>query len=116
MGKNMLFQRTILLALLAFLPIRIFAQASIDELLDSYVSASVKGESTMPYATKINQLFRSHSKKQQEALLMNIYDRVVGDTIIEKNNAAGIFGLIDLFVMLADSNDKRLDDFSFKIR
>lgn len=114
MGKNRLFPRTILLVLLNLLPICILAQASMDELLTGYELASIKGESTMPYATKISQLFRGSPQKQQEALLTNIYNRVVGDTITEKNSVAGKFGLIDLYAMLAESNDKRLDDLSFK--
>lgn len=114
MGKSILSPKAIFVFLLLLLPLSVFAQASLDELLDGYVSASVNGESTMPYATKINQLFKNYSKGQQTALRTRIYDRIVGDSIVEQSQVNGTFALIDLYSMLADSDDQRMDDLSFK--
>lgn len=107
-------QRTILLVLLSLLPFGVLAQASMDELLDGYVSASVNKESTTPYTTKINQMFKTYSQNQQAALRTKIYNRVVGDTIINENRLKGKFALIDLYALLADSKDRKLDDLYFK--
>ena len=106
--------RTVLLILLSFLSIELCAQATIDELLDGYVSSSVKGESATPYTTKINQIYKNYRIDQQESLRSIIYDRVVGDTIIEQNKLKGKFALIDLYALLADSDDSKLDDLYFK--
>lgn len=114
MGKSMCLRKTFFVVLFSLLPLGIFAQASIDELLDGYVLASVNGESTMPYATKINQLFKNYAKDQQVALCTRIYDRVMGDSIVLQKNYTSDFALIDLYSMLADSGDKKLDDLSYR--
>lgn len=106
--------RTVLLILLSFLPLELCAQATIDELLDGYVSTSVSGESVTPYITKINQIYKNYRKDQQVSLRSKIYDRVVVDTIMEQNKLKGKFALIDLYAILADSNDSKLDDLYFK--
>ena len=105
--------RTVLLILLSFLPLELCAQATIDELLDGYVTASVNGESTTPYRTKINQIYKNYQEEQQDALRTQIYDRVVVDTIMDQNNIKRKFALIDLYALLADTDDNKLDDLYF---
>lgn len=114
MGKSVLSRKTFLVVFFIFITVRIFAQAGINELLDGYVSASVSGEGTIPYATKINQLFKTYSKDQQTALRTRIYDMVMGDSIVAQKNYAGDFALIDLYSMLTHSGDRKLDDLSFR--
>lgn len=106
--------RTVLLLLLSMLPLELCAQATLDELLDGYVSTSVSGESVTPYITKINQIYKNYRKDQQGSLRSKIYDRVVGDTIMEQNKLKGKFALIDLYALLADSDDSKLDYLYFK--
>lgn len=100
--------------ILALLPLHVFAQATADELLDGYVSASVHGENTTPYITKINQTFKSYRNDEQALFLVKISERINKDTIVNQQNAVRKIALIDLYALLADSNDGKLDDLYFQ--
>ena len=88
------------------------AQISVSNLLKDYVASSVNGESTIAYVTKINQLFRSYSKEQQQTFVDNIYRRIEVDNDVERqdlNTLKEQLALIDLYMMTAEGSDPRLD-------
>ena len=103
-----------LLTLFSLSPLVVYSQATANELLDGYVSASVNKENVTPYITKINQVFKNYNKDKQAAFRWKVYERIIGDTIIEQQRIAKKMALIDLYALLADSNDSRLDDLYFQ--
>ena len=108
-------KRCVLISVLCMLfSNELFAQATDEELLDGYVSASVSGENAAPYITKINQVFRNYQKEQQTIFRGKIYERIKSDTIAKQNTLIKKVALIDLYALLADSNDSRLDDLYFQ--
>jgi len=107
-------KKVILLVLFTLFPSVVYSQATADELLDGYVSASANKENATPYITKINQVFKNYNNIQQAAFRGKIYEKINGDTIIEQQRLAKKMALIDLYVLLAESNDSKLDDLYFQ--
>lgn len=109
-----LLKNAVLLTLFSLFPLVVYSQATADELLDGYVSASVNKENATPYITKINQVFKNYNEDQQAEFRGKIYERINGDTIAQQNILVKKMALIDLYVLLADNNDSKLDDLYFQ--
>lgn len=109
-----LLKNAVLLTLFSLFPLVVYSQVTADELLDGYVSASVNKENATPYITKINQVFKNYNEDQQAEFRGKIYERINGDTIAQQNILVKKMALIDLYVLLADNNDSKLDDLYFQ--
>ena len=104
----------LLLALFLSLPLEVYSQITMDELLNSYLTASVKNENNVPYITKISQLFKSYNESEQDAFRQSVYDRIICDTTIDSKAYIKKIALIDLYTILANDSDSKIDDLYFQ--
>ncbi len=106
-------KRVVIILLCVLFADAVYAQATIEELLDVYVSASVSGENATPYATRINQYYKNYSLTEKTALKDKLFGLIKKCNKIELRNLKEKTAYIDLYVLLSDIKDERLDDLYF---
>ena len=101
------------LMLFSLLPLPIFAQATIDKMINEYVATSINGENATPYASRINQLYKGYDKESKTLFKDNIYNRIKSCSIPELRMLREKMAYIDLYMLVSEAGDEKHDDLYF---